>query len=74
MFASKHFIFCPVKLLSDRLLASAEDRESRCRKTRVCKFVCVAVTCFDPDPIVFNCLVYPSLKISISHLDEVIGG
>jgi len=61
-----------VELLSDRLLASAADRDSRCRKTRVCEFVCVPVTYFDLDPTVFDCLVYPSLKISISHFDEMI--
>jgi hypothetical protein len=61
-----------VELLSDRLLASAEGRDSKCRKTRVCEFVCVAVTHFDLDPSVFDCLVYPSLKISISYFDEII--
>ena len=72
MLASKVFIFCTVELLSDQLLALAVHRDSRCRKTRVCEFVCVAVTYFDFDPIVFDRLVYPSLKISISHFAKVI--
>ena len=57
---------------SDRLLASTEIRDSKSRKTHVCEFVCVAVTHFDLDPIIFDCFLYPSLKVSISHFDEMI--
>ena len=40
-------------------------------KTRVCEFVCVAVTHLD-DPAVFDGFVYSSSKITISHFDEMI--
>src|ERR1700682_3326822 len=45
---------------------------SRRVKTRLGKFICVAVVRFELDPIVFYRLVYASLKIAVPHLEEVI--
>jgi hypothetical protein len=45
---------------------------SRCSKTRLCKYVCVAVARFNFDPIVFDGFIHSPLKISVSHHGEVI--
>jgi hypothetical protein len=47
-------------------------KRSTCGKTYFGEFVCVAVAHFDFNPIFFDCFVYPSSKISISHLDKII--
>jgi hypothetical protein len=41
-------------------------------KTCFGELVCVAVAHFDFNPIFFDRFVYPSSKISISHLDKII--
>jgi hypothetical protein len=52
-------------------LRGKPSAQSRC-KTRFGEFVRVPIARFDLYPTIFNGLVQPSLKIGISHIDEIV--